>query len=260
MRQKPLQFLLTINPSLSPSRQAEIIVRLANRYLDYIAQFNIDVHHISGKDNVGADAFPRIESIVTTINYQALQKEQETDSQLREFIEHGSALKLQKIVAYDAEVYCDLSTAIPRPYLTPSFRRQAFDSLHNLSHPGPSACAKLISQKFMRPGVQRDCRTWSKIVYNAATVSRHTHAPLAEFATPSDRFLHVHLDIVGPLPCSCDNKYCLTAIDRYRRWPEAYPLSDVSAETCAKAFLTGCIARFGCPSTITTDRGGQFES
>lgn len=55
-------------------------------------------------------------------------------------------------------------------------------------------------------------------------------------------------------------RYLLTCIDRFTRWPEAIPLTDISAESITSSFCSGWIARFGIPEEIVTDQGRQFES
>ena len=91
-------------------------------------------------------------------------------------------------------------------------------------------------------------------------VNRHTVSPMSTFANPDACFDHVHVDLVGPLPLSQGCRYLLTCVDRFTQWPEAIPPLDSTAQTAARAFLSGWISRFGIPSVITTDRGVQVES
>jgi hypothetical protein len=60
------------------------------------------------------------------------------------------------------------------------------------------------------------------------------------------RFLHVHIDFVGPLPTSAGYTYCLTAVGRFTRCPQVIPIPNIKADTVARALLTGWISLFGC--------------
>ena len=82
------------------------------------------------------------------------------------------------------------------------WRRTLFSSLHGLSHPGISATQKLVTSRFVWPGINSDVHRWTRscIQCQRAKIQRHTATPLSSFPTPEARFDVV--DIVGPLPPS----------------------------------------------------------
>jgi hypothetical protein len=91
-------------------------------------------------------------------------------------------------------------------------------------------------------------------------VTQQEHTSVEAIPVPARRFSHVHVDIVGPLPPSSKgHTYLLTMLDRATRWPEVVPLKDITAQSCADAFVDTWVARYGVPNTVTSDRGTQFS-
>nr|VZI41355.1 unnamed protein product [Spirometra erinaceieuropaei] len=110
--------------------------------------------------------------------------------------------------------------------------------------------------------MHKDLKAWTRacIACQRSKIQRHNKVPTGTFPGPGAWFSHVHLDIVSPLALSNGCSYLLTYVDRSTRWPERIPLPDIAAPMVVKTFLSRWVAIFGAPSTITTDRGVQFQS
>ena len=114
----------------------------------------------------------------------------------------------------------------------------------------------------MWKNAKKDVLEWCKSCPSCqrSKVARHVHSQWQKRGPPDRRFGSLHVDLVGPLPESDGYKYLFTIVDRFSRWPEAIPVPDMTAQTCARALLRHWIARFGIPDEVTADRGRQFTS
>lgn len=254
---KPLTFLMQKKIDSCTPRQF--------RYLDFISQFSATIRHVSGTENVVADSLSRICQITIppNISVEDLRKKQDMDKELPTLLLTPTSLKLleTKFPNESVKVYCDHSHGLIRPYIPKSLRLQVFENFHNLSHPGIRATLKLITSKFVWPGINKDVRLWSRSCLSCqkGKIQRHTKSPVGTIKDPDARFEHIHIDLIGPLPPSKGYIYCLTCIDRFSRWPEVIFLKDTKADTVAKALYENWICRFGVPLKITSDQGKQFE-
>ena len=114
-------------------------------HLDFISQFTTDIRHISGQDNIVADALSQVEVITAPPTHDTLAAAQDKDDELKTLLVSGTALQLTKlhIPGTSAKLYCDTSTGKRRPYVPAPLRRQVFESLHSLSVSCGQPCKRL---------------------------------------------------------------------------------------------------------------------
>ena len=234
------------------------------RHLATLAEAFIEVKHVDGKRNAVADALSRFTAmeIHQTITPARLHKAQQNDDYTRDARTSITSLKLADVVIDGQTILCDMSMDTPRPLVPGCLRREIFETLHGLSHPGIRASQKLIGQRYVWHSMKGDINRWCRscIPCQRSKIHQHTKSEVESIPIPETAFSHVHVDLVGPLPVCSGFTYLLTIIDRRTRWPEAIPLQNMTAEECSKAFLLHWVARYGIPKDITSDRGRQFVS
>lgn len=246
-------------------------IQRRSHQLQYLSQFTNEIVHISGADNIVADQLSRpevgaiAESSIENFDFtlRAFAEAQRNDDEIQ--VIRADGLRDHDIgELFDddrSSILCSVYNGEYRPLVPKLLRHTIFKKLHEVAHPGLKATQRLIGRRYFWPGFKRDVRTWHRTCHECqkSKVTRHTKAPVSSFP-PSDRFEHLHMDIVVLKSTSEGYRYLCTFVDRGSRWIEAVPLRDITAETVARAFVEQWVARYGVPAYLTTDRGAQFTS
>jgi RNase H-like domain found in reverse transcriptase/Reverse transcriptase (RNA-dependent DNA polymerase)/Integrase zinc binding domain/Integrase core domain len=237
------------------------------RHLAYIAEYTSDIRHVAGKKNVVADALSRPAAAVAapaevSVDFAELAAQQATCTATAE-LAASESLSVKEVTVSNVQVLCDVSRSRIRPLVPVGMRKQVFLAVHGLAHPGTRATRRLLTSRYVWKGCAADVAQWCRECAGCARAKTQAHIkmPVEPIVVPPCKFQHVHVDLVGPLPVSAaGHTYIMTVIDRTTRWPEAIPMSSITAEKCADIFVENWVARYGVPHTVTTDRGTQFAS
>ena len=196
---KPLVFAFSTIAERSP---------IQKRYLSFISQFSTDICHIPGEDNVVADTLSRPNCDAVNVDRDLLRdlvEAQVKDEELASYeSSDGKSWKLEPIRFPDFTVVVETSTGRHRPFVPQTLRRRVFEQLHGLSHPGVKGSRKLVAERYFWPSMNADVGNWAKncTASQRAKIGRHTKTVPEVIPMPDQRFSHLHLDIVGPLPSS----------------------------------------------------------
>ncbi|KER23840.1 hypothetical protein T265_14560, partial [Opisthorchis viverrini] len=131
--------------------------------------------------------------------------------------------------------------------------------LHNsLCHPGITRMFHFVRCKNLSYSVDDVKRVISSCKVCAELKPRFwkSSGRLIKATQPFER---LSLDFKGPLPSNTRNRYLLTIIDEFSRFPFAFACADMTSATVIDC-LTQIFCLFGMPAYIHSDRGSSFMS
>lgn len=108
--------------------------------------------------------------------------------------------------------------------------------------------------------IEKGCGTQSSHTGQVAGKPNQTipPAPLLPIPVVCERFEHVLVDCVGPLPrTKAGNKFLVTVMCAATRFPEVFPVRKITTPIVIKV-LTKFFSMFGMPSVVQTDQGPNF--
>jgi transposase InsO family protein len=245
-----------------------------------LSEYDFDVIHRAGKRHQNADALSRvaINAVVEGEYFEpiwdrdTILQEQRKDPALSEIFQH-----LQQHPEDDDEYSVDddgllfrnrVSGEVDDKLVVPAAMTakimRIYHCLPTSGHLGFDKTYVKINKLFFWKGMYADIKKFCKDCVSCVSRKTNPHtkpAPIQRFPPVTKVFERTSMDVVGPLPTTKNgNKYILTFIDYFSKYAEAIPLSNVSAETVARAFIVNIVTRHGVPNALLTDCGTNFTS
>ena len=144
--------------------------------------------------------------------------------------------------------------------LPKSARQRVLEVVHEgLQHMGARRVRELISQRFSWPGLGTDVINHVKSCDICQKNGRvQGKVPMIPRKVLTEPFETMGVDIVGPFPKGRGgNRFLLTGICLASKWPEAVPLTAVTANNVAEGLMK-MFSHTGIPLQILSDQGSQF--
>ncbi|XP_068245363.1 uncharacterized protein [Palaemon carinicauda] len=149
---------------------------------------------------------------------------------------------------------------LTRAYCCSTSSMSSLTDIHeNLCHPGVTRLLHFVRSKnlpFSTDDVKRVCASCRICAQQKPKFHRPGKGVLIKATQPMER---LSIDFKGPLPSTTSNKYILTVVDEYSRFPVVFPCPNMNSKTVIKC-LESIFILCGMPSFIHSDQGASFMS
>ena len=131
--------------------------------------------------------------------------------------------------------------------------------LHDaLCHPGITRLNHYAKTKNIPCSVE-DIRNITSSCQTCLKLKPNFHKSSGNLIKATQPFERINIDFKGPLPTVSCNKYILTIVDEFSRFPFAFPCRDMTSETVIKCLIQ-LFSLFGMPGFVHSDRGPSLIS
>ncbi|CAJ0961348.1 unnamed protein product [Ranitomeya imitator] len=119
---------------------------------------------------------------------------------------------------------------------------------HGITHRGKNQMNDLIWKTYMAPGISTVTQKYCKSCLVCATCNPAPPQKVTQkhFAKPLYPFQRIQIDHIQ-MPKVGKYEYVLVVTDMFSGWPEAYPVTKMTARVTVKRLMTEVVCRYGVP-------------
>uniref|UniRef100_A0A7N9AYF5 Gypsy retrotransposon integrase-like protein 1 n=1 Tax=Mastacembelus armatus TaxID=205130 RepID=A0A7N9AYF5_9TELE len=164
----------------------------------------------------------------------------------------------------DSDCILYRATAARKQLVLPEqYKKMVLEELHNnMGHQGVDRTVSLVRDRFFWPYMQSDIEHYVTKACCCIKQKKPCHesrAPLTNIVT-TQPFELVCIDFLHLDKCRGGYEYILVIIDHFTRFAQAYATTSKSGKTAANLIFNDYALKFGFPSRIHHDQGGEFEN
>jgi len=117
----------------------------------------------------------------------------------------------------------------------------------------------MVQQCYYWPQMFEDIRNYMKTYDNCQRRGELQKNNIIHLISAKASFQQIGIDIVRPLTITRrGNRYIVTAIDYFTKWPIAKALKEATAKAVSKFIYQKIICEYGCPEVLQSDWETHF--